>query len=49
MNFAKRFDVGAQKVLWSLGATNLFDNRVRTFAGAPEIGRMIMTRLQYSF
>lgn len=47
--FTKRFDMGAQKVTWTLGATNLFDNRTRTFAGAPEIGRMIMTRLQYSF
>ncbi len=47
--FTKRFDIGAQKVMWTLGATNVFDNRVRTFAGAPEIGRMIMTRLQYSF
>ena len=47
--FTKRFDIGAQKVMWSLNAQNLFDNRVRTFPGAPEIGRMIMTRLQYSF
>jgi iron complex outermembrane receptor protein len=45
----KRFDIGAQKVMWSLNAQNLFDNRVRTFPGAPEIGRMIMTRLTYSF
>ncbi|MEQ1692521.1 MAG: hypothetical protein ABMA00_14625, partial [Gemmatimonas sp.] len=47
--FTKRFDIGAQKVMWSVNATNLFDNRVRTFPGAPEIGRMIMSRLQYSF
>ncbi|MBL0172618.1 MAG: TonB-dependent receptor [Gemmatimonadaceae bacterium] len=47
--FTKRFDIGAQKLMWSLSATNLFDNRVRTFPGAPEIGRMIMSRLQYSF
>ncbi len=47
--FSKRFDIGAQKVMWSLSAQNLFDNRVRTFPGTPEIGRMIMTRLQYSF
>ncbi len=47
--FVKRFDIGAQKVSWTLGATNIFDNRVRTFPGVPEIGRMIMTRLQYSF
>lgn len=47
--FTKRFDIGAQKVMWSLNAQNLFDNRIRTFPGAPEIGRMIMTRLTYSF
>ena len=45
----KRFDIGAQKLMWSINAQNMFDNRVRTFPGAPEIGRMIMTRLQYSF
>ncbi len=45
----KRFMMGNQKLAWSLNASNLFDNRVRTFPGVPEIGRMIMTRLQYSF
>ncbi len=47
---SKRFDVrGNGKLIWSINATNMFDNRIRTFAGVPEIGRMIMTRLQYSF
>ena len=46
---SKRFDLNGQKLLWSLNATNLFDNRVRTFPGVPEIGRMIMTRIQYTF
>ena len=45
----KKFMMGDQKLSWTLNATNLFDNRVRTFPGVPEIGRMIMTRLQYSF
>ncbi len=45
----KRFNLGAQKLAWTLNASNLTDNRVRTFPGVPEIGRMIMTRLQYSF
>jgi iron complex outermembrane receptor protein len=45
----KRFNLGENKLAWTLNATNMFDNRVRTFPGAPEIGRMIMTRLQYSF
>lgn len=34
---------------WSLNATNLLDKRVPTFAGVPDIGLMIMTRLQYNF
>ncbi len=46
---SKRFNVGSQRLLWSVNATNVFDNRVRTFPGVPEIGRLIMTRLQYSF
>lgn len=46
---SKRFELGGQRLLWSLNATNLFDNRVRTFPGVPEMGRMVMTRIQYSF
>lgn len=46
---SKRFNLGAQKLMWSLNATNLFNNKVRTFPGVPEIGRMIMTRIQYTF
>jgi outer membrane receptor for ferrienterochelin and colicins len=46
---SKRFDLGANRFTWSVSATNLFDNRVRTFPGVPEIGRMILTRLQYQF
>jgi len=49
LQVSKRFNLGAQKLLWSINAQNLFDNRVRTFPGAPELGRMVMTRLQYSF
>ncbi|WP_396220626.1 TonB-dependent receptor domain-containing protein [Gemmatimonas sp.] len=45
----KRFNLGENKLAWTLNATNMFDNRVRTFPGVPEMGRMIMTRLQYSF
>ncbi len=45
----KRFNLGENKLAWTLNATNMFDNRVRTFPGVPEIGRMIMTRLQYTF
>lgn len=46
---SKKFDLGSQKLLWSLNAQNMFDNRIRTFPGVPEIGRMLVTRLQYSF
>jgi iron complex outermembrane receptor protein len=34
---------------WSLNATNLLDNKVATFVGVPKIGRLIMTRLQYTY
>jgi len=47
--FSKRFKLGQQKLMWSLNATNLLDKRVRTFPGVPEIGRMVMTRIQYTF
>lgn len=46
---SKRFDLGGQRLTWSLNATNLFNNQVRTFPGVPDIGRLIMTRIQYSF
>ncbi len=46
---SKRFNVGDQRLMWSLNASNILDNRVRSFPGVPEIGRLIMTRLQYSF
>lgn len=46
---SKRFNLGSQKLTWSLNAQNMFDNRIRTFPGVPETGRLIMTRLQYSF
>ncbi|MEN9818961.1 MAG: hypothetical protein RLZ32_2841, partial [Gemmatimonadota bacterium] len=49
VQLTKKFDLGDQKLTWSLNAQNIFDNRVRTFAGAPEIGRMVMTRLSYAF
>lgn len=46
---SKRFDIGAKKLTWSINAANLFDNPTRTFPGVPEIGRLVMTRLQYAF
>jgi iron complex outermembrane receptor protein len=38
-----------QNVTWSLNITDLFDTRVATFVGVPQIGRLIVTRIRYSF
>jgi hypothetical protein len=50
------FDVGvayrlpiAQNVTWSLSVSDLLDTRVATFAGEPQIGRLIATRVKYIF
>jgi hypothetical protein len=32
-----------------LNATNLLDNQVASFVGVPKIGRMIMTRIAYTY
>lgn len=40
---------GAREALISLNGTNVFDKGYRTMPGAPLIGRMFVTRLQYSF
>jgi iron complex outermembrane receptor protein len=45
----------AYQLPWATGATvsvtgtNIFDNMRREFVGAPEIGRLVMVRLQYAF
>jgi iron complex outermembrane receptor protein len=39
----------AQNVRLGLSAQNVLDNRVPSFIGVPEVGRLVMTRLQYSF
>jgi outer membrane receptor for ferrienterochelin and colicins len=44
-----RFDIAGKRALWSLTVNNMFDNKVPTFAGVPNIGRLAMTRLSYSF
>jgi outer membrane receptor for ferrienterochelin and colicins len=50
LGFSWRLPIaGSQQITWSLNGTNILDNKRPTFAGVPEIGRMIMTRLQYSF
>lgn len=49
IGFNYRLQFGSQGVLWSINGTNVLNNKVRTFPGSPEIGRMVVTRLQYSF
>jgi iron complex outermembrane receptor protein len=44
-----RRPVAGRRVTWSVNATNLLDNRRAAFVGTPEIGRMVMTRVQYEF
>lgn len=44
-----RFTVGGKQALWALNATNLLDSEEPTFAGVPGIGRMAITRVQYTF
>lgn len=40
---------GAKQFMWSINADNVLGHDYRTLPGAPLIGRMIMTRLQYAF
>lgn len=50
LGFSWRLPVrGSQQITWSINGTNILDNKRATFAGVPEIGRMIMTRIQYAF
>jgi iron complex outermembrane receptor protein len=46
---AWRLPLPGQNVTWSITGTNITDNKRVTFIGTPEIGRLVMTRLQYSF
>jgi outer membrane receptor for ferrienterochelin and colicins len=36
-------------VTWSLTASNLLDHRHYEFAGTPRLGRLVLTRVQYTF
>lgn len=38
-----------QQVTWSLNVQNLADTKVATFVGTPAIGRLMVTRLNWSF
>jgi outer membrane receptor for ferrienterochelin and colicins len=48
-NITYRLPVVGRGAMISLGATNLLDNGRASFIGVPEVGRMVMTRLQYTF
>jgi iron complex outermembrane receptor protein len=39
----------AQNVRWAVNAQNLLNNEVPSFIGVPDVGRLITTRLQYTF
>ncbi|HEX7545615.1 MAG TPA: TonB-dependent receptor, partial [Gemmatimonadaceae bacterium] len=39
----------ATNMTWSLNVSDLLDTRVATFVGVPEIGRLIATRIRYTF
>jgi outer membrane receptor for ferrienterochelin and colicins len=49
LGFNWRFQPGANSLLFSIRADNLLDEKYRTMPGTPALGRMIVTRLQYSF
>lgn len=49
VGFNWRLPAGANEILFSLRADNLLNHGYRTMPGAPLIGRMIVTRLSYSF
>ena len=41
--------IQGQNVTWSISGTNITNNKRITFVGTPEIGRMLLTKLQYTF
>ena len=47
--FNYRFHPNRNSALFSIRADNLFDTKYRTMPGTPELGMMLVTRLQYSF
>lgn len=49
LGFNYRFQPAGNAVLFSIRADNLFDTKYRTMPGTPELGMMLVTRLQYSF
>jgi iron complex outermembrane receptor protein len=49
LSFNWRVPIAAREALLSVMGTNVTNNKRRAFPGYPEIGAMVMTRLQYTF
>jgi outer membrane receptor for ferrienterochelin and colicins len=49
LGFNWRLQQGGRGFLFSVRGDNLFDTKYRTMPGTPELGMMLVTRLQYSF
>jgi iron complex outermembrane receptor protein len=50
MDFTATYRIpGQRNMLFSAMVTNVFDNKRPTFVGVPDIGRLVMGRLQVSF
>jgi len=49
VGFNWRLLQGGRDFLFSVRADNVFDTKYRTMPGTPELGMMLITRLQYSF
>ncbi|HEX5071705.1 MAG TPA: TonB-dependent receptor [Gemmatimonadaceae bacterium] len=47
--FSWRLPLPGRSVTWSITGTNILNNKRVTFIGTPEIGRLVMTRVQYAF
>jgi hypothetical protein len=46
--FSWRLPFG-QNVRWAVNGQNLLGNEVPAFIGVPAVGRLVSTRLQYTF
>jgi iron complex outermembrane receptor protein len=49
LGFNWRFQPARNEMLFSIRADNLFDQKYRTMPGTPELGMLLVTRVQYSF
>ena len=48
-SFSWTLPIGDRRTTWGVNATNILNNQRASFVGVPEIGRLVMTRLQYTF